>query len=151
MRLWHEKMIMYLPRQQLLGQHRECAALRGGGWGKAHATVNYVFDYPPYKLYQYHVLIMEEMRRRGYQPDVAWNNPLYRGKSIAPYCDENACVATSPLYPEHNADYLAECLENLKQKGIDLDIQTVMSESSGCRQITDAAVGNAVFTPPLLD
>ncbi len=33
MRLWHEEIISKLPRQQLLGQHRECAALRGGGWG----------------------------------------------------------------------------------------------------------------------
>ncbi|WP_288618589.1 pyrimidine dimer DNA glycosylase/endonuclease V, partial [uncultured Weissella sp.] len=44
MRLWHESLIPKLPRQQLLGQHRECCALRGGGWGKKHATVNYVFD-----------------------------------------------------------------------------------------------------------
>jgi uncharacterized protein (TIGR02328 family) len=31
MRLWHYKLIPYLPRQQLLGQHRECCALRGKG------------------------------------------------------------------------------------------------------------------------
>lgn len=31
MRLWHEKLIPFLPRQQLLGQHREAAALRGKG------------------------------------------------------------------------------------------------------------------------
>ena len=43
MRLWHEKLISKLPRQQLLGQHRECCALRGNGWGKKHATVDYVF------------------------------------------------------------------------------------------------------------
>ena len=53
MRLWHESLIPKLPRQQLLGQHRECCALRGGGWGKKHATVNYVFDHSPYKLFQY--------------------------------------------------------------------------------------------------
>lgn len=29
MRLWHEALIKKLPRQQLLGQHRECCALRG--------------------------------------------------------------------------------------------------------------------------
>ncbi len=34
MRLWHEALIPALPRQQLLGQHREAAALRGLGWGK---------------------------------------------------------------------------------------------------------------------
>lgn len=34
MRLWHEALISQLPRPQLLGQHRECCALRGNGWGK---------------------------------------------------------------------------------------------------------------------
>ena len=29
MRLWHQALISKLPRQQLLGQHRECCALRG--------------------------------------------------------------------------------------------------------------------------
>lgn len=33
-RLWHEDLISRLPRQQLLGQHRECCALRGKGWEK---------------------------------------------------------------------------------------------------------------------
>lgn len=42
MRLWHEALLPKLPRQQLLGQHREVAALRGAGWGKKHATVDYV-------------------------------------------------------------------------------------------------------------
>lgn len=32
MRLWHEHMLPRLPRQQLLGQHRECAALRSSYW-----------------------------------------------------------------------------------------------------------------------
>ncbi len=40
MRLWHYQLIPHLPCQQLLGQHRECCALRGKGWGKKHATVN---------------------------------------------------------------------------------------------------------------
>lgn len=31
MRLWHQDIIELLPRQQLLGQHRECCALRGNG------------------------------------------------------------------------------------------------------------------------
>ena len=29
MRLWHQDLLPLLPRAQLLGQHRECAALRG--------------------------------------------------------------------------------------------------------------------------
>ncbi len=68
MRLWHEALIPALPRQQLLGQHREAAALRGLGWGKKHATVDYVFTHPPYKLFQYHQLVLDEMTYRGYRP-----------------------------------------------------------------------------------
>ena len=45
MRLWHEALISQLPRPQLLGQHRECCALRGNGWGRKHATVDYVFTH----------------------------------------------------------------------------------------------------------
>lgn len=120
MRLWHQDLIPKLPRQQLLGQHRECAALRGGGWGKPHATVNYVFEHSPYKLYQYHVLIMEEMKRRGYQPDLAWYEPTHRGKVVQPYDHLTPLEVTMPIYPEHNASYLWECLDNLREKGIDL-------------------------------
>ncbi len=122
MRLWHEKLIPFLPRQQLLGQHRECCALRGNGWGKKHATVDYVFHHSPYTLYQYHRLVMGEMERRGYRPDPVWKNPAHRGKRCSPYRDEEMKVSeeTQPLYPEHNDTYLAECLENLEEKNIQL-------------------------------
>lgn len=72
MRLWHEALIPCLPRPQLLGQHRECCALRGLGWGRPHRTVNYVFRYPYEYLYAYHRLVMEAMRARGYQVDSLW-------------------------------------------------------------------------------
>ncbi|MGF3076371.1 TIGR02328 family protein [Facklamia sp. P12955] len=118
MRLWHEDLIPLLPRQQLLGQHRECCALRGKGWGKPHSTVNYVFSYHPYKLYQYHVLVMEEMIARGYQPDSLWLDPKYRGKSAPSYKDLEERSLDCPIYPEHDEVYLQACLMNLKDKGI---------------------------------
>lgn len=118
MRLWHEKLISLLPRQQLLGQHREIAALRGKGWGKKHATVDYVFTHPYYKLFQFHLLVMEEMRRRGYTPDPLWYDPLYRGKMLPPLKVNEPLPVTHPLYPEHNDAYLEECLTNLAQKGV---------------------------------
>lgn len=121
MRLWHEKLIPILPRQQLLGQHRECCALRGRGWNRPHQTVNYVFSYSPYKLFQYHQLVMLEMQHRGYQPDVQWFNPNYRGKSELPYLNLETIPLTIPIYPEHNPKYLTECLLNLKAKGIFLN------------------------------
>ena len=121
MRLWHESLISKLPRQQLLGQHRECCALRGGGWGKKHATVNYVFDHSPYKLFQYHQLVMNEMLSRGYKPNELWLDPLYRGTKEDSYISLSSEVLTSPIYPEHDNVYLTECIENLKEKGIEID------------------------------
>ena len=59
MRLWHEQIIHLLPKNQLLGQHRECCALRGNGWKKKHKTVDYVFLYSPYYLFIIHWLWMK--------------------------------------------------------------------------------------------
>lgn len=123
MRLWHEKLIPLLPRQQLLGQHRECCALRGAGWGKPHATVNYVFDHPMLWLYCYHFKVMEEMTRRGYKPEIDWYYPYYRGKQlpIKLECvdlDEIIKKLQHTVYPEHDDRYMAECINNLATKGI---------------------------------
>ncbi len=123
MRLWHEDLIPLLPRQQLLGQHRECCALRGKGWGKKHATVNYVFDYSPVKLYQYHMIVIAEMLNRGYKPDKTWTNPLYRGKAIGEYEKLDNEPIKKPIYEEHNKEYLKECLANLKNKNIDIKVK----------------------------
>ena len=132
MRLWHQDLIPYLPRQQLLGQHRECCALRGAGWGRKHATVDYVFKYSPAYLIAYHYLVMDEMEKRGYHPDQIWRYPTYRGKTLGgdwsekdwevmgyKYIKENC----NPIYPEHNNIYLQECLDNLKNKGIEINVK----------------------------
>lgn len=121
MRLWHQDLIEKLPRAQLLGQHRECAALRGGGWGKPHATVNYVFAHSPYLLFLYHELVMREMLWRGYRPDGRWFDPLYRGKTEAAYAELAPVPPQTPLYPEHDDAYMAECLDNLRGKNIILE------------------------------
>lgn len=125
MRLWHQSLIRLLPRQQLLGQHREVTALRGLGWGRKHTTVDYVFRYSPFKLYQFHLIVMEEMRRRHYHPDPAWLNSLYRGRNCPPYSALKAVEISSPIYPEHNQAYLDECLNNLSGKGIIIDPRAI--------------------------
>jgi uncharacterized protein (TIGR02328 family) len=137
-RLWHQSLISLLPRSQLLGQHRECAALRGGGWGKPHRTVDYVFRHPWLHLYRYHLLVMNEMERRGYRVDPLWKSPLYRGKRWPPREEREADPATlealvtgveslssdglaasaAPIYLEHDEAYLQKCLDNLAAKGI---------------------------------
>ena len=131
MRLWHQSLIPLLPRQQLLGQHRECCALRGKGWGRKHATVDYVFTYRPSYLVAYHWLIMDEMERRGYKPDDSWRHPNYRGKELGKmdaWCERISAIScyditkeyNENIYREHNDTYLNECVENLQQKGIEV-------------------------------
>lgn len=128
MRLWHQALIPKLPRAQLLGQHRECCALRGNGWGKKHSTVDYVFKYPYAKLVAYHYLVMDEMKRRGYAPDAVWLIPSYRGKLCA-QCDVNQSYVNDEwfhselqnIYPEHNDAYLQECIDNLRAKGVEIE------------------------------
>lgn len=120
MRLWHEKIISLLPKNQLLGQHRECCALRGNGWGKNHKTVDYVFTYSPYHLYKYHTLIMDEMEKRGYNVSTEWKDKNYRGKVAQPFYDLEEESIVNPIYKEHNDEYMSECIENLRNKGINL-------------------------------
>ena len=122
MRLWHEQIIHLLPKNQLLGQHRECCALRGNGWNKKHKTVDYVFTYSPYNLFIYHSKIMDEMEKRGYRVSIEWRDKNYRGQKAKSYSNLEETNISTPIYKEHNDDYLAECIENLAGKGIELYI-----------------------------
>lgn len=90
MRLWHEALLPYLPRAQLLGQHRECCALRGLAWGRRHAVVDYVFTHSRERLAVYHARVMREMERRGYRVESCWKAPGYRGRRCAPFIPERA-------------------------------------------------------------
>lgn len=134
MRLWHQSLISLLPRQQLLGQHRECCALRGKGWGRKHSVVDYVFTHKPECLVAYHYLVMDEMKKRGYNPDETWYNCDFRGNVLGMekgYCDTNVVcgfvkavkMCDITIYPEHNDAYLQECLDNLAAKGIKIEIE----------------------------
>ncbi len=120
MRLWHYKLVHRLPSKQLLGLHRECCALRGLAWGRKHKTVQYVFLYSRSRLFAYHVLVMEEMARRGYRVDPLWRDPLYRGRRAASDSPE-AFGTDLGHYLEHDDEYMRECIENLRQKGVDLE------------------------------
>lgn len=119
MRLWHEALIPYLSNKRLSGQHRECCALRGNGWGRKHKTVDYVFKYSKTKLYAYHCRVMKEMLNRGFHIDEKWLACSYQGKNLERWfmvVDEFGYIDFTP-YPEHNDAYLKECLELLDKKG----------------------------------
>lgn len=125
MRLWHQDLIPFLPRAQLLGQHREICALRGLGWGRRHSVVDYVFEHPYRSLFKFHVLVMDEMSGREYRVDSVWRDPLYRGRRLGYDCSDFTGRDTDgrpsgKIYAEHDEAYLRECLSNLESKGISI-------------------------------
>lgn len=127
MRLWHEDLLEKLPKQWLMGQHRECCALRGKGWGKPHTTVNYVFKHNYLTLFHYHTKVMSILKKTyKVNIDQKWQDYNYRGKilSYQPNYDlPNINTDTKISYPEHNQAYLTECIENLAAKGINIKLQ----------------------------
>ena len=118
MRLWHEELIPLLPRQQLLGQHRECCAMRGNGWGKKHRVVDYVFKHSLHDLELYHAKVMQEMFNRGYKVSSEWFYRNYRGKHINTVPNDLIPLIKEKVYLERDEVYMYECLENLAKKGI---------------------------------
>ena len=115
MRLWHKDLIQVLPRQQLLGQWRECCAIARNISEKGtpnHVLVNKVLDYPAAHLWKYGWLISQEMLRRGYKPD------YYRFEDwISEPAEEEKIPSQEELFKDwHNGRYLLQCLHNLQEK-----------------------------------
>jgi len=116
MRLWHEELLPHLSLLHLMGQHRECCALRGLGWGRKHSTVDYVFRHSPHKLYLYHMLVISLLKgKASIAPE--WLRLTYRGKRCQPWATVVVKEVTNPIYPEHDDDYMKECMLNLERKG----------------------------------
>ena len=46
----------------------------------------------------------------------------YRGKQAENYYNLEETNINRPIYKEHDNEYLEECIENLKQKGIEIDL-----------------------------
>lgn len=124
MRLWHEDLIKKLPRMQLQGMIREIPAMRGKGWGKKHSTVDYVFEHDMEKLVAFHQLVIKEFKKRCHNSDPIWEEYTYRGKradrnyDIVPLRVDQYLMQSENIYPEHNDQYLEECINNLMEKGV---------------------------------
>ena len=74
--------------------------------GAKHATVNYVFDYSPYRLYAYHRLIMEEMTARGYKVSPEWVGADLQRQDLPSLSRAERRSLEHPIYPEHQDTYL---------------------------------------------
>ena len=112
MRLWHKDLISVLPRQQLLGQWRECCLIAKNIAEKGtpnHILVNRIMDYPEVQFNVYALAVYHEMIIRGYKCD--WNN--FTKWRI------NRCYEwdLKDIFNEwHNYRYFEQCYLNLQEK-----------------------------------
>jgi uncharacterized protein (TIGR02328 family) len=112
MRLWHKDLISVLPRQQLLGQWRECCLIAKNIAEKStpnHILVNKIIDYPIEHFHYYAGMIYDEMERRGYKCD-------YSKFDWYIHLNENHCTYDKLFKDWHNDRYLSQCFYNLQEK-----------------------------------
>jgi len=111
MRLWHKDLIPVLPRQQLLGQWRECCLIAKNIAEKGspnHILVNRIMDYPIEHFTTYAWLVRSEMVKRGYKVDYL--------KFHKWFLIHNRVDFEELFKDWHNERYLTQCLFNLQEK-----------------------------------
>ena len=113
MRLWQTDLIPFLPRQQLLGQWRECCLIAKSITEKGtpnHLLVNKIMDYPIEHFRQYTVDVWFEMVCRHYKCDYSKFEKYYPKAVSVP-------VSKSEIFKDwHNDRYMHQCLMNLQEK-----------------------------------
>jgi uncharacterized protein (TIGR02328 family) len=113
LRLWHKDLIPVLPRQQLLGQWRECCliarSIQNNGTPN-HMLVNKIMDYPIKHFWTYGVMVAKEMESRGYKCDFERFAQYF---PLGGYQE----VSNDDLFKDwHNGRYLKQCFANLQEK-----------------------------------
>ena len=112
MRLWHYELIPYLPRQQLLGQWRECVLIAKNIAEKDtpnHVLVNRVMDYPMDHFQTYCYYVWDEMIKRKYRTSSSAMQKIWPG--MFHYINYGHVFKGW-----HNDRYLKQCLANLQEK-----------------------------------
>lgn len=118
MRLWHKDLIQVLPKQQLLGQWRECCAIARNiavNGTPNHLLVNKIMDYPKWHFSAYAITVAKEMENRGYKVD------RYKFFKWFDKWDEGTVkthdIASEELFKGwHNDRYFRQCFYNLQEK-----------------------------------
>lgn len=112
MRLWHKDLISVLPRQQLLGQWRECCLIARNIAEKGipnHILVNKIMDYPIEHFIAYTDMVKDEMKKRGYHCDTSRFTKWLQWEQFKIY--------PSNIFADwHNYRYLSQCFYNLQEK-----------------------------------
>ena len=112
MRLWHYKLIPFLPNKMLVSQWRECIAIKRQ-WEKGtlkHRLVSYVMNYTREYFLNYVDDICIELDKRN----IKYKEKYYQ--EINSFCWQDKMDFTYHIYPQHNNAYLKQCYYNLQEK-----------------------------------
>jgi uncharacterized protein (TIGR02328 family) len=112
MRLWHKDLISVLPKNQLLGQWRECCLIAKNIAEKStpsHILVNKIMDYPIEHFIAYTDMVKNKMKKRGYHCDTSRFTKWLQWEQFKIY--------PSNIFADwHNDRYLSQCFYNLQEK-----------------------------------
>lgn len=111
MRLWHWRLLPYLPRQQLISQFRECCAIARNiheNGSPNHLLVNRIMEYPEDEFNTYTDEVAIQMEVRGYKVDL-WK--FYKWRN-----DKNVMLLSGIFRRWHTKEYLRQNMANLMEK-----------------------------------
>lgn len=114
MRLWHYKLIPFLPKSQLLAQWRELNSIFKKQ--DKHILINYVYEYPKENLWTYSVIVLAEIKKRGFKIRSYENYINYFIDADASFSCDMFINLDNPFPEHHNDRYLRQCFYNLQEK-----------------------------------
>ena len=127
MRLWHYKLIPFLPDSQLVAQWRELNSIFKKQ--DKHILINYVYEYPKEDLLAYTYKVIHEMVSRNMSIKSLKNSNKYFGNNgCEEYINrykylkqdfENPIIRVDyrePFSKHHTDRYLLQCFYNLQEK-----------------------------------
>ena len=118
MRLWHYKLIPFLPKSQLLAQWRELNCIFKNK--PKHILINYVYEYPAKALYSYSLRVINQMHERGYRIKSLDNFKRYYQDCADELSLNNPWLIRldqeNPFPKHHEVRYFEQCFFNLEEK-----------------------------------
>lgn len=122
MRLWHFKLIPFLPRSQLwlIAQWRELNSIFKKQ--DKHILINYVYEYPKEDLMEYWIRLKHELNERkiNIHSDRGFEYFGKEGKKIFDHLyllrGQSQNNRYNPFLNHHTNRYLLQCFYNLQEK-----------------------------------
>lgn len=77
--LWDASLLSELPKNLLASVHREVCCIRASGWGGPTSKRAKIYERGWNALCDYHLQVMCEMKRRGWNFNRSWTDYSFRG------------------------------------------------------------------------